>query len=104
VGVYAKSSGFIIENLRCPIATVDRICGKFQSASGGSSSQRSLVSERKAKKVSKGSPCFMLLGDAGPWDERIHDIAKTEHRLLDDKRIRDAGPADSRTARLEAFG
>ena len=46
----------------------------------------------------------MLLGDAGTWDERGRDIEKTEHRVLDGKRIRDEGPANRRRARVEAFG
>jgi len=33
----------------------------------------------------------MLLGDTGTWDERGRDIDKTEHRVLDGKRIRDEG-------------
>jgi len=44
------------------------------------------------------------LGDAGAWDERGRDIEKTEHCVLDGKRIRDEGPANSRRARVEAFG
>jgi putative transposase len=58
----------------------------------------------KATKNGKGSERVMLLGDAGTWDERGRDIEKTEHRVLDGKRIRDEGPANRRRARVEAFG
>jgi hypothetical protein len=48
--------------------------------------------------------CVMLLGDAGPWDERGRDIKKTEDRVLDGKPIPDERPADRRRARVEDFG
>jgi hypothetical protein len=46
----------------------------------------------------------MLVGDAGTWDKRGREIEKTEHRVLDGQRIRGAGPANRRRARIEAFG
>jgi len=46
----------------------------------------------------------MLLGDARTWDECGGDIEKTEHRVLDGKRIGYEGPANRRRARIEAFG
>jgi len=46
----------------------------------------------------------VLLGDAGTWDERSRAIEKTEHGVLDGKRIRNAGPTNRRRARVEAFG
>ena len=46
----------------------------------------------------------MLLGDARTWDERGRNIEKTEHRVLDGKRIRDEGPANRRKARVKAIG
>ena len=44
----------------------------------------------------------MLLGDAGTWDERGRDIQKTEHRVLDGKRIGYEGQANRRGAGIEA--
>ena len=65
---------------------------------------QAVIDRRKATKNGKGSERVMLLGDAGAWDERGRDIEKTEHCVLDGKRIRDEGPANSRRARVEAFG
>ena len=45
----------------------------------------------------------MLLGDVRTWDERGRDIEKTEHRVLDGKRIGYKGPANRRRARIEAL-
>ena len=45
----------------------------------------------------------MLLGDAGAWDERGRDIEKTEHRVLNGKRICDERSANRQKARVEAF-
>jgi len=62
------------------------------------------VDGRQATKKGSGSELVMLLGDAGTWNERGRDIEKTEHRVLDGKRIRDEGPANRRRAAVEAFG
>ena len=58
----------------------------------------------KATKNGTGSECVVLLGNARTGDERSRNIEKTEHRLLDGKRIRDEGPANRRIARVKAFG
>ena len=46
----------------------------------------------------------MLMGDTRTNDERGLDIEKIEHRVLDGERIRDERTANSRGARMEAFG
>jgi hypothetical protein len=56
---------------------------------------QAVIDRRKATKSGKGSERLMLLGDAGAWDERGRDIEKTEHFVLDGKRMRDEGPENS---------
>ena len=58
----------------------------------------------KATKNGKSSQRVMLLGDARTWDERGGDIEKTEHCVLNGKRIGCEGPANRGRARIEAFG
>jgi hypothetical protein len=65
---------------------------------------REVIDGRRATKNGKGSECVMLLRDAGTWDGRGRDIEKTEHRVLDGKRIRAERTADRQRAGVEAFG
>ena len=60
-----------------------------------------VIDRWKATKSGKGTQRVMLLGDAGTWAESGRDIEKIEHRLLDGKRIRNAGSANSRIGRVE---
>jgi len=59
---------------------------------------------RKATKNGTSSERVMLWGDARTWDECGRNIEKTEHRVLNGKRIGYEGPANRRRARIEAFG
>jgi len=43
----------------------------------------------------------MVVGNAGTWDERGQDIEKSEHRLLDRKRICGEGSENHSRARVD---
>jgi hypothetical protein len=62
---------------------------------------RGVINGRKATKSGKGEECVMLLGNAGTWDERGRDIEKTEHCVLDGKRMRGERPANRRRAGVD---
>ena len=53
-----------------------------------------LIDGGKATKSGTGSERVMVLGNARTGAERGRDIEKTEHRLLDGKRIGAEGPAN----------
>jgi len=80
-----------------PLNRSDGQNGVNSTSIGGSSDRlirsyfQGVIDGRKATKNGKGSERVMLLGDTGTWDERGRDIDKTEHRVLDGKRIRDEG-------------
>jgi len=59
---------------------------------------------RKATKNGTNSKRAMLLGDARIWDECGFDIDETKHHILQGEQIRDERTANSRGARMEAFG
>jgi len=61
------------------------------------------VDGRKTAKNGNGAKCVVLLGEARAWDDCGCDIKKTEHHLLNDKRVRGARPTNCQRARAETY-